>query len=57
MIIKNGESEISSYPTWEIIEPNRKYLESVSFYPSSHFGIYREYLGRYMKVNRSVEFA
>ena len=28
---------ITSFPTEEIIEPNRKYLESKSFYPLSNF--------------------
>ena len=31
--------QITSFPTEEIIEPNRKYLESNSFYPPTHFGI------------------
>ena len=29
----------TSFPTGEIIEPNRKYLESNSFYPLSNFFI------------------
>ena len=29
--------QITSFPTEEIIEPNRKYLESNSFYPLSNF--------------------
>jgi len=29
--------QITSFPTEEIIEPNRKYLESNSFYPISNF--------------------
>ena len=48
--------QITSFPTGEIIEPNRKYLESNSFYPLSNL-IYREYLGKHMKVNRGNEFA
>jgi len=32
--------QITSFPTEEIIEPNRKYLESNSFYPLSNL-IYR----------------
>ena len=47
--------QITSFPTEEIIEPNRKYLESNSFYPLSNF--YRKSLERYRKVNRSKEFA
>ena len=31
--------QITSFPTGEIIEPNRKYLESNSFYPPTLFGI------------------
>ena len=37
MVIKNREGEITFNPTWAIIEPNRKYLESNSFYTSSNF--------------------
>ena len=48
--------QITSFPTGEIIEPNRKYLESNSFYPLSNL-IYREYLEKHMKVNRGNEFA
>ena len=48
--------QITSFPTGEIIEPNREYLESNSFYPLSNL-IYREYLGKHMKVNRGNEFA
>ena len=48
--------QITSFPTEEIIEPNMKYLESNSFYPLSNL-IYREYLGKHMKVNRGNEFA
>ncbi len=48
--------QITSFPTGGIIEPNRKYLESNSFYPLSNL-IYREYLGRHRKVNRGNEFA
>ena len=36
--------QTTSSPTGEIIEPNKKYLESNSFYPLSNL-IYREYLG------------
>ena len=43
------------FPTGGIIEPNRKYLESNSFYPLSNF--YKTSLERYRKVNRSKEFA
>jgi hypothetical protein len=39
MNIKNVEGKITSFPTGEIIEPNRKYLESYSFYPPTHFCI------------------
>ena len=46
----------TSFPTGGIIEPNRKYLESNSFYPLSNL-IYSEYLGRHRKVNRGNEFA
>ena len=45
-----------SFPAEAIIEPNRKYLASNSFYPLSNL-IYREYLGKHMKVNRGNEFA
>jgi len=31
--------QITSFPTGEIIEPNRKYLESNSFYPPTLFCI------------------
>jgi len=41
MKITNGyqksRGQITSFPTGEIIEPNRKYLESNSFYPQSYF--------------------
>jgi len=37
-----------------IIEPNKKYLESNSFYPLSNFN--RETLKRYRKINRSSKF-
>jgi len=41
MKITNGyqkrRGQITSFPTGEIIEPNRKYLESNSFYPLSNF--------------------
>ena len=47
--------QITSFPTGEIIEPNRKYLESNLFYPLSNF--HRVSLERYRKVNRSKEFA
>ena len=56
MVIKNRKGEITSYPNWAIIEPNRKYLENNSFYPVSNL-IYREYLGRQRKVNKGNEFA
>ena len=46
----------TSFPTGEIIEPNRKYLEINSFYPLSNL-FYREYLGRHSKVNKRNEFA
>ena len=36
--------KITSFPAEAIIEPNKKYLESNSFYPLSNL-IYREYLG------------
>ena len=48
--------QTTSSPTRGIIEPNKKYLESNSFYPLSNL-IYREYLGKHMKVNRGNEFA
>ena len=48
--------QTTSSPTLGIIEPNKKYLESNSFYPLSNL-IYREYLGRHRKVNRVNEFA
>ena len=41
--------QITSFPTGEIIEPNRKYLESNSIYPLSNL-IYMKYLGRHRKV-------
>ena len=44
MIIKDREGGITTYPTWAIIKPNRKYLESDSFYPPTHFLYIREYL-------------
>ncbi len=50
------KGQITSFATEEIIEPNRKYFESNSFYPLSNL-IYMEYLVRQMKVNRSKEFA
>ena len=56
MVIKNRKGRITYYPNWAIIEPNRKYLESNSFYPLSNL-IYREYVGKHMKVNRGNEFA
>ena len=31
--------QITSFPTGEILEPKRKYLESNSFYPPMHFCI------------------
>ena len=48
--------QITSFPTGEIIEPNRKYLERYSFYTLSNL-FYRKYLGRHRKVNRRNEFA
>ena len=36
--------QITSFPTGEIIEPNRKYLESNSFYKLSN--VFRESLER-----------
>jgi len=42
--------QITSFPTGEIIEPNRKYLESNSPYSPSNFCIYSEYLERYRKL-------
>ena len=48
--------QTTSSHIWGIIEPNKKYLESNSFYPLSNL-IYREYLGRHRKVNRGNEFA
>ena len=35
--------QITSFPTGEIIEPKRKYLESDSFYPPTHFLYFREH--------------
>ena len=45
--------QITSFPTEEIIEPNRKYLESKVFYPLSNVskGIIKKkirYLGKYL---------
>ena len=57
MVIKNRKGEITSYPTWAIMEPNSKYLDSQSFCTSSNFGIYREYWCRRREVIRSKEFA
>ena len=37
MVMINGEGEITSYPTWKIIEPNWKYLESNFLYPQTNF--------------------
>ena len=37
MVIKNRKGEITSYPTWAIMEPNRKYLYSPSFCIESNF--------------------
>ena len=41
MKVKNGyqkrRGQITSFPTGEIIEPNRKYSESNSFYSPTHF--------------------
>ena len=47
---------ITSFPTGGIIEPNRKYLASNSFYTLSNL-IYKEYSWRHRKVNRGNEFA
>jgi len=47
--------QITSFPTEEIIEPNRKYLETNSFYPLSNF--YREDLKQNKKIDRSNKFA
>ena len=47
--------QITSFPTVEIIEPNRKDLESKSLYPLSNF--YREDLKQNKKKNRSNKFA
>ena len=52
MVIKNRKGEITSYPTWAIMEPNSKYLDSQSFCTSSNFGNYREYWWRPREVNR-----
>ena len=41
--------QITSFPTGGIIEPNRKYLESNSFYPPTHFLYFREHLEKYRK--------
>ena len=43
MVIKNRKGEITSYPTWAIMEPNSKYLDSQSFCKSKFFDNYREY--------------
>jgi len=48
--------QTTSSPIWGIIDSNKKYLESNSFYPLSNL-IYKEYLGRHRKVNRGNEFA
>ena len=37
MIIKKSRGQTKSFPTGEIIEPKRKYLESNLFYPLSNF--------------------
>jgi len=34
---QKSRGQITSFPTGEIIEPNRKYLESNLFYPLSNF--------------------
>ena len=36
--------QITSFPTGEIIEPKRKYLENNSLYPPTHFLYFREHL-------------
>jgi len=46
----------TSFPSGEIIEPKRKYLEINSFYPLSNL-FYREYLGKHRKLIRRNEFA
>ena len=47
--------QITSFPTGEIIEPNRKYLESNSFYPLTQFLNFREHLKKYRKLNKRNE--
>ena len=37
MVLIKGEGEITSYPTWAIIEPNWKYLESNFLYLLTNF--------------------
>ncbi len=37
MVIKNRKGEITSYPNWAIVEPNRKYLDSHPICKSSNF--------------------
>ena len=49
--------QITSFPTGEIIEPNRKYLEINSFYPLTHFLYFREHFEKHMKINKKNEFA
>ena len=59
MIIKNVKGKITSFPTGaKIIEPNRKYLESNSFYKIT---IKKFFIGNTLKdtgkvENRSKEF-
>ena len=36
--------QITSFPTGEIIEPKRKYLENNSPYPPTHYLFFREHL-------------
>ena len=50
MVIKNRKGEIKSYPNWEIIEPNRKYLDSHSICTSSNFWYL---LGKLVKTQES----
>ena len=54
---KKSRGQITYFPTGEIIEPNRKYLESNSFYPPTHFLYFREHLEKYRKKNKRNELA
>ena len=47
--------QITSFPIGEIIEPNRKYLESNSFYSPTNF--FREHLDLYRKINKMNEIS